>query len=503
MKILILVAAVALLSGNVSSLEGESMLSQSNFVLLPVKNDLTISFRIWFKVGSQNDPRGKEGLASITASMLTEASTRNHSYEQIIEKLYPLASDYSAVSGVEMTVVYGRTHQDNVKEYYPLLMDAILRPAFKQEDLDRIRSRVLNELENNLRYSSDEELGKAVLYNSVFDGTPYGHIPHGTISAVKSVTLEDVRKFYRTYYTVGNVIVGVGGCYEPSLVESLRKDLGDLPAGRPELVAKPNARPINGLEVTIVEKDAASTAISAGFPIDVVRGSKDWYALAIANSWLGEHRNSSSHLYQVIREERGLNYGDYSYIEHYPNGGRLQIPPQNASRRQQIFEVWIRPVPNGTRLFALRAAVRELQRLVEHGMSKSEFELTRSFLKKYILNYAPSTMQRLGYALDDRFYGIQESHLTLFHRMLETLTLEDVNAALKKHLAYHNMKIAIVTKDASAQKSALIADTPSPISYNTPKSESVLSEDKEIAVFPLKINASHITIIPVNSLFEK
>ena len=43
-------------------------------------------------------------------------------------------------------------------------MDAILRPAFKQEDLDRIKSQAVNYLENTLRYASDEELGKAVLY---------------------------------------------------------------------------------------------------------------------------------------------------------------------------------------------------------------------------------------------------------------------------------------------------------------------------------------------------
>ena len=67
-----------------------------------------------------------------------------------------------------------------------------------------------------------------------------------------------------------------------------------------------------------------------GFPIDVLRGAQEWYALAIANSWLGEHRNSSSHLYQVIREARGLNYGDYSYIEHFPAAGGCMMPPQNV-----------------------------------------------------------------------------------------------------------------------------------------------------------------------------
>jgi zinc protease len=111
---------------------GEYLVPDDHIVRLPVPNDPTICFRIWFKVGSQDDPKGKEGLAGITTSMLTDASTEKNSYEQIIDKLFPLAASYSATSSVEMTVVYGRTHKDNLKEYYPLFMDAILAPAFKQ-----------------------------------------------------------------------------------------------------------------------------------------------------------------------------------------------------------------------------------------------------------------------------------------------------------------------------------------------------------------------------------
>ena len=62
----------------------------------------------------------------------------------------------------------------------------------------------------------------------------------------------------------------------------------------------------------------------------------------------------------MIRETRGLNYGDYSYIEAYPEGGQRQMPPPNVARRQQLFEVWIRTLPNPQAHFALRAAMREL-----------------------------------------------------------------------------------------------------------------------------------------------
>jgi zinc protease len=482
---------------------GGPSVSDENLVLLPVAKDPTISFRLLFMAGSQNDPAGKEGLAAITASMLTDAATLHNSYEQVLDKLYPLAAGISASTSVEMVVISGRTHKDNLKEYYPLLMDAVLRPAFKQEDLDRIKSQTLNHLENTLRYASDEELGKAALYNTVFAGTPYGHITGGLIASVRGITVNDVRAFYAKQYTRGNVVIGLGGGYDAALVAEVKKDLGTLPEGAPARPPKPLPASAPGFHVTIVEKDANATAISMGYPVDILRGTKEWYALAIANSWLGEHRNSSSHLYNVIREARGLNYGDYSYIENFPNGGARSLPPQNVARRQQIFEIWIRPVPNETRHFALRAALREYKHLVDHGMTESEFTLTRSFLRNYVLNYAPTTMERLGYALDDRFYGIQGSHLEIFRSMMSSLTLQDVNAAIKRHLQYGTMQIAIVTKDAKGLQEALVADAPSPIAYKTPKPDAVLAEDKEISVFPLTVKAGDVTIVPVETMFER
>jgi len=253
---------------------------------------------------------------------------------------------------------------------------------------------------------------------------------------------------------------------------------------------------------TISSPDADST-ISFGFPISARRGERDFYALWLANSWLGEHRSSSSHLFQVIREKRGLNYGDYSYIEAFPNGGRRSVPPTNVARNRQIFEVWIRTLPNSQAHFALRAAMREVKLLVDNGMTREQFELTRDFLSKYILHFADTTTARLGYAIDDRFYGIDgEGHLARFRRTMGDLTLEEVNAAIRKYLQYDNVKIAIVTGDAEGLKQALVSDAPSPIEYASDKPESVLSEDREIVSFPLEIDAENVRIVPLEEMFD-
>jgi len=111
---------------------------ESETVLLKVDGDPTVTFKIWFKVGSQNDPVGKEGLANLTGELVADAATTNHSYEDILQKLYPLASSYYMSVDREMSVLTGRTHRDTLDTYLPLYVDAVSRPAFNEDDFERI-----------------------------------------------------------------------------------------------------------------------------------------------------------------------------------------------------------------------------------------------------------------------------------------------------------------------------------------------------------------------------
>jgi zinc protease len=286
------------------------------------------------------------------------------------------------------------------------------------------------------------------------------------------------------------------------LKSELEKSLSDgVASSLPEIKPKP----IDGYEFNLIDKDCNATAISFGFPIDVVRGDEDFFALWLFKSWFGEHRNSSSHLYQVIREQRGLNYGDYAYIEAFLNGGGLRFPQPNNPRRKQIFEVWIRPVPHEARLFALRAALRELKKVVDNGLTQEQFEITKKFLLNYCLFYAQTTMDRLGYQVDSRFYGINDNgnYIDYFRKKIQSLTLEQVNKAIKKHIQYNNIKFAIVTKDAEKLKEDLVNNTPSPITYPTPKPQEILNEDKEISVFPIKVSPEKIKIVHIEEMFVR
>jgi zinc protease len=476
--------------------------ASGRIVLLPSPTDPTIAFSVSFGTGSQDDPPGKEGLAYLTAQMLADASTRNNSYDAILDLLYPIASAYSARVDKETTTLTGRTHRDNVERFFGLFTDAYLRPAFEAGDFERIKSDTINYLENTLRYASDEELAKAVLTDMIYAGTPYAHPVEGTVAGLRSITLDDVAAFYRTHYTADDVTLGLAGSYDEALSNAFEATLAMLPPSGAPADPTITPAPSEGSTVTLIDKAGADASISFGFPIDVHRGERDFYALWVANSWLGEHRNQAGRLFQVIRGARGLNYGNYSYLENFPEGGQRSMPPVNVARHHQSFEVWIRTLPNDQAQFALRAAVYELHDLIEGGMSAEEFELTRTFLDKYVLHFAETAAERLGYAIDDRFYDIAEpGHLARFRRILAELTLDEVNAALKRYLRYENLKIAIVTGNATGLRSALLDNTPSPIAYESPKPQSLLDEDAKISTLELDIASA--TIVPVDQVFER
>src|SRR5215468_7007548 len=126
-------------------------------VLLPGTSPL-VTFRILYATGSAFDPPGKEGLAALTASMLAKGGTRTASYDQIVQALYPMASNIDSQVDKEMTVFTGTTHIENLDRYYTLLRDMLLDPGFRPDDFKRLRDDAVNYLKVSLREGNDEEL---------------------------------------------------------------------------------------------------------------------------------------------------------------------------------------------------------------------------------------------------------------------------------------------------------------------------------------------------------
>lgn len=259
--------------------------------------------------------------------------------------------------------------------------------------------------------------------------------------------------------------------------------------------------PAGARTITIVQKKTRAVAYSIGFPIEVTRNHPDFPALLVANTWFGPHRSSGGNLYQRMREIRGLNYGDYSYIEYFPNGMFQFEPDPNLFRRNQIFQIWIRPLEPPTAHFALRLALFELERLVDKGLTEADFEATRDFLSLNVNLLMKTKSAELGYAIDSKAYGIPE-YTAYLQSALKKLKHEDVQNAIRKHLRKDRLQIVAVTDNAEDLKKQLLSDAPSPMKYNAPKPGDIVEEDKIVSVKKLGWKPDQISIVPVEDVFK-
>ncbi len=491
-------------------------------VELKMANSNKIVVKLMFRNGSICDPAGKEGLTVATASLISQGAAGELSYSEIQDKLYPWAASYGAGVDKEVSIFTFQVPADFAEDFYPVLRDVMLKPAFSENDFKRIMTNQLNYVEQGIRASSDEEYSKKALEDLLFRGTNYQHMKEGKTASVKAITLEDIKQHYAAFFTRNNVMIGVVGNYSGRFLKRLKKDIAQLSATKPVLPQPGKARTAEGVEVEIIAKEGAfGSAIFTGAPLSITRADDEFAALMIANSWMGEHRKSYSRLYQKIRQARSMNYGDYSYIEWYDRGGSFQLPPAGVPRSSNYFSIWIRPVQIAAQLkkqyaeladitlghahFALRMAIREFDLLIKNGLSQEDFEATRTFLRSYTKLYAQNPAAQLGWLMDSRFYN-RKNYLKELDGLLEKVTLDEVNKALRKHWQTENMFVTIVTdtSEAEALAKSLRENISSPMSYsNLVKSglpADILAEDKEVADY--KLNIKSVKIIKSADAFQ-
>ena len=486
----------------------------------PQSNKVII--KLMFRNGSVSDPQGKEGLTFTTANVLMEGGTKNLTSQQIKQLVYPMAAQYGATIDKEVTVFTFAVHKDFLEKFYPIVKGLVLTPSLSTEDFSRIQSNQQNYVDQVIRASSDEEYSKKALEDLLFRGTPYQHMVQGTSAGVAAITLEDVKQHYKNFFTRNNLMIGIAGNYTPAFLAQLKTDMAQLPATKPALPPPPQVKQPDGVQVEIISKDnALGSAIFAGFPMNITRADDDFAALMVANSYLGEHRKSYGQLYDKIRSTRSMNYGDYSYIEWYQNGGGNMLPEPGVPRHANYFAIWIRPVQIAEGLkkqypelkditighaqFALRLDIREVDNLVTNGMTPEAFEATRRFLRSYNKLYIQTPEKQLGFLMDSRFYG-RTDYIKEMDALLAKLTVADVNRAIKKYWQVANMYVTIVTDDSEAQPlaDALKNNTPSPMSYaNVVKEglpQAVKNEDAVIADY--KLNVKSVKVVDSKDTFK-
>ncbi|WP_404342916.1 M16 family metallopeptidase [Pseudoalteromonas mariniglutinosa] len=494
------------LNGLVASIEQaptEQAPTEGYFKVLDKTNSSPLVDVNWlFNTGAAADPQGKKGVAALTAAMLAQGGSASMSYKDIKKALYPLAGSFSYQLDKEMISLHGRVHKDNAAQWYALVSEQLLNPGFREDDFKRLKKELIDGIKAGLKASNDEELGKEVLYHMLYQGHPYESYNYGDLSDLAALTLDDVKAFYDSQFTQAKLTLGLIGALPDDVKSVMLKDLAGLPKGDESRLSIPDAPVLQGHHATIVEKSAQSTAVSFGFPIDTIRSSDDWTALWLVRSYFGEHRSSNSYLYQRIRQTRGMNYGNYAYIEYFPRGMFQTKPDANLGRSEQIFQVWLRPLrSNNDAHFATRTALFELDKLIKNGISKTDFEATRNFLINFVPQMVASQDRQLGYALDSQFYNT-DNFVDYVKAKLEKLTLDDVNRVIRDNLQTDNIHYVFITGDGKDMQKRLASEQTSAMLYNAAKPAELVAEDKVIADYKLAIPAENIEVLKVEQVFQ-
>ena len=462
----------------------------------------SLDIKLMFGVGSAHDPEGKEGLAALAASMIAEGGSRERRAEDVREALFPMAATFTAQVDKEATTFTARVHRETWRPFADLVLPLLTAPGLREEDFARLRDAQRNALLQDLRSNNEEELGKERLQWNVFAGTRLAHPVLGTEAGLAAITLEDLQAFIARHYVQSALTIGAAGDVPPALLSRVRTAVATLPAGAPAPAPTANVARRSGMRIEIIQKETRAIAISLGHPIAVTRAHSDFAALWLARTWLGEHRSSVSHLYQRIREIRGLNYGDYAYIEAFPGGMFQFFPDANRPRHHQLFEIWIRPVPPETAVMTLKIALHELRRLIAEGLTDDQFVSTRDYLTKSLPLLTATQDHRLGYALDARWHGTGDFTTDMRER-LRGLDAAAVNAAIRRHLSARDLEVVMIAPDARSLREALLSDEPATLTYDAPKPAEVLAEDTAIGAQPLGLAEGDVCITPVDEVFAR
>jgi zinc protease len=471
-------------------------------VFIPSANSPLCAIRLVFQIGSVDDPAGKEGLATLTAQMIGRGGSKARTFGELLDALYPLAAEIRTYGDKETIVFEGTVHRDNLAIFADLLADQVLSPRFAEDDFARNKEDQLDYVTKTLRGNADEDLGKQALATILYKDHPYGRPTQGTAQGITAITLDDVKSFYSGHFARSRLIVGVAGGYPAGFAEAFAKRFSALPAKAPPLPKLPAPPSYRENQLLVVQKEARANAISIGHVIDVARKDPDFYPLTVARSYLGEHRTFNGVLMNQLRSARGLNYGDYAYVENFIQDGWSTFPLPNITRRQQHFELWLRPVPPQNSLFALRAALFETDKLLRDGIPEAGFQATKTFLTNYSNLWTQDVSRRLGYAIDGLITG--KDLVKELQARLPRMTKAEVDKAVRKHLSLTGLSIAIVADHAQQLADKLASDAPTPITYDTAGTPpDILAEDKIIEKFPVPIAKDAIKVVPVEQMFEK
>jgi len=402
-------------------------------LVMPSKRLPLVDMRLVARAGAVNDPKGKEGVARLTAELLTQGAGERDA-QQIAEAIDFVGGSLGASAGAEQLVVTCEVLKKDLALGLELFSDVIVHPAFPEEEFARKKDEALGAIA-----SGNDDPGTVAdraMLPFVMGDHPLGHPALGWQETVEGLTRDDVLAFHRDRITPDRAILAVVGDVDPKAVgQAIEKAFGKWKkaGGKQAEMYAPLAR-TGGRTVRIIEKpEVTQTQVRMLCPA-VARNHPDYYPIVVANTILGG--GFTSRLIDEIRVNQGLTYSISSRFDMFRNAGVFRI--STFTKNEQIRKI-------------VDETLGVLSKLQNEGPTPEEVDKAR----RYITGQFPLGLQApdalAAQIANVEFFELPPDYLSTFTAKVNAVTEEDVRRAIKSYVCVDDLRILVVSNPEVAK----------------------------------------------------
>ena len=371
---------------------------------------------VMVKRGSARDPAGKEGLADLTAEMVT-LGTEGRDSQQLALEMEQVGARYSAGSGQDASFVEVVGLSDTFPALMDLLGDMLLRPTFPQEEMQQSQQRRISRLIQ--QRDQAEVIADEIVVQRLLEGTPYAHPAYGTMQSLGGLSAEDPRSFYRRHYSPGETVLLVIGDLTPEEIRQRAEVLfggWKVEGGIEEQLPQP-ARPKGRRIIAVNRPDLTQSQLRVGL-LGIKRKDADYIPFTVMNYIFGGG-GFSSRLMQRIRAERGYTYGIGSAFQ----AGRITGP--------FIISTF---TPTATTVPVIEEILTVMEEFIREGVQARELEEAKRFLIGSFPLRLETPGQMAGELLKLELYDIPFDYLSSYPAAIGKVTLDEINSLASAYL---------------------------------------------------------------------
>ena len=434
--LLALTAIIGMLPRSAAALEiKRSTLSNGAVLLVSEQHQLPmVTIAIAFDAGARRDPKGKEGLAALTADSI-EQGTKDLTAADFDQK-----TDFMGSSmGVGADHDYATASMTSLKKYEDatlhLLAQALVNPGLRDADIVRKQADQIANI--NASQEQPGYVGQVEFIKEIFGATPYGHPTNGLAATVAKLTPDDVRNFYRDHYKTGSAVIAVTGDVDTTAIkEKLEKELAGIAGTVADQTAPPAPSVAPGIHLNVINRTVAQANLILGSG-GIARSNPDYYKLEVMNYILGGG-GFSSRLMKVVRSKGGLAYTVASGFQaaKFPGAFLIVLQTKNQSANE-----------------ALKLIIGQLHEIQSTPVSAEEL----SAAKRYLSGSFPMKLDRqseiTGFMLQIELNGLGLDYADRFPKLIDAVTAADVQEVARKYLHPAALDVVAVTNQAEAKVS--------------------------------------------------